>query len=135
TRRQGDIADADLLVSPSPGLLVSRSSAACFDTPAAYELTVAGRKLAGSAQMRRQGVLLQHGALPLTPHAERLAALLVAPPHDLSAKMIALDEALGRPIGFEEVASALAGGFAESWGIMFEPGELTAVERALAERL
>ena len=134
TTRQGGIADADLLVSPSPGLVVSRS-AACFDTAAAYELMVAGRKLAGSAQMRRQGVLLQHGALPLTPHAERLAALLVAPPPNLGAKMIALDEALGRLIGFEEVASAIAGGFAESWDITFEPGKLTAAEQVLVERL
>ena len=45
------------------------------ETPAAYELTVAGRKLAGSAQTRRAGSILQHGAIPLTAHAERLAAL------------------------------------------------------------
>src|SRR5262245_26744014 len=50
-----------------------QASAACFDAPASYELTVDGRKLVGSAQTRRDGVLLQHGAVPLTPHAGRLA--------------------------------------------------------------
>jgi lipoate-protein ligase A len=67
--------------------------------------------------------------------ADRLAALLLAPPAGLGAKMIALGELLGRPAGFEEVARALGGGFEEAWGIAFEQGELTAEERALAGQL
>ncbi|MEW5784015.1 MAG: biotin/lipoate A/B protein ligase family protein [Bacillota bacterium] len=35
----------------------------CFDTAAAYEVRVAGKKVAGSAQLRRDGALLQHGAI------------------------------------------------------------------------
>src|SRR5262245_26510639 len=34
----------------------SQWSAACFDAPSSYELTVGGRKLVGSAQTRRDGV-------------------------------------------------------------------------------
>jgi lipoate-protein ligase A len=104
-------------------------SAACFDAPSSYELTVDGRKLVGSAQTRRDGVLLQHGAIPLTPHAERLAMLLADPPTDLDQKMIALDQALGRKINFDELADALIAGFAETWRITFERGVLTAQER------
>lgn len=37
----------------------------CFDTPSAYELHVRGKKVVGSAQMRREGVLLQHGSILL----------------------------------------------------------------------
>src|SRR2546425_560792 len=33
----------------------------CFDRPSAHEILLKGRKLAGSAQMRRGGGLLQHG--------------------------------------------------------------------------
>jgi lipoate-protein ligase A len=110
-------------------------SAACFDTPAAYELTVAGRKLAGSAQTRRGNVLLQHGAIPLAPHAARLATLLRDPPGDLGARMIALDEAAGRPIAFDELAGALIAGFAGAWGVAFERGEMTEEERRLEQRL
>ncbi|MEZ4657516.1 MAG: lipoate--protein ligase family protein [Caldilineaceae bacterium] len=40
-------------------------SAACFEVPSAYEITVGGRKLMGSAQSRRAGYVLQHGSLPL----------------------------------------------------------------------
>src|SRR5215831_1844491 len=35
----------------------------CFDQPAEGELTVDGRKLAGSAQWRQDGALLQHGSI------------------------------------------------------------------------
>ncbi len=111
------------------------SSAACFDAPASYELTVRGRKLVGSAQRRQTGVILQHGAVPLTPHAERLCALLLRPPPDLHQRMIALSQAAGRLIDFDSLAEALIGGFATTWGARFEPGRLSAAERALEHEL
>lgn len=135
TRRQGDQERSNRLVSQSPNLLVSSSSAACFDTPAAFELTVCGRKLVGSAQTRRADSFLQHGAIPLEPHAARLAELLRQPPSGLGAKMIALNQALGRSAGFDELAQALVAGFREQWGVTFEPGELSAQERAEEQRL
>lgn len=116
-----------------PGPL--NGSAACYDTAAGHELTVAGRKLVGSAQARRRGALLQHGAIPLTGHAARLGALLADPPARLEARMIALDEALGRSVAADEVAAALAAGIAGCWGVRLVPGELTGAERAAADRL
>jgi lipoate-protein ligase A len=113
----------------------SFGSAACFDTSAAFELTVAGRKLAGSAQTRRSGCILQHGAIPFSAHAARLAALLRQPPDDLGGKMIALDQAAGRPIGFEQLAEALVAGFRDVWGITFERGELSQHEQREEARL
>ncbi len=113
----------------------SFGSAACFDTPAAYELTVAGRKLVGSAQTRRAGSILQHGAIPLTPHAERLAALLHQPPDDLGTRMIALDQAAGRRIEFDQLADALIAGFRDAWGIEFERGTLSKNEQREEQRL
>lgn len=38
-------------------------TAACFDSPSRYEITANGRKIVGSAQVRRDGVLLQHGSI------------------------------------------------------------------------
>jgi lipoate-protein ligase A len=35
----------------------------CFETSSNYEITVAEKKLLGSAQTRKQGIILQHGAL------------------------------------------------------------------------
>ena len=37
----------------------------CFEVPSDYEIVVGGKKLIGSAQARRKGGVLQHGALPL----------------------------------------------------------------------
>jgi len=39
------------------------SPGSCFDTPSAYEIKVDGRKVVGSAQLRREGIVLQHGAI------------------------------------------------------------------------
>lgn len=126
--------DLDRHSHGEPGQLLP-SSAACFDAPASYELTVRGRKLVGSAQRRQGGVLLQHGAIPLAPHADRLCALLLRPPPDLAQRMIALSEAAGRPIDFETLAEALIGGFAAAWGARFVPGQLSAAELALEREL
>jgi lipoyl(octanoyl) transferase len=120
---------------PTVSKMDAHWSAACFDAPSSYELTVDGRKLVGSAQTRRNGVLLQHGAIPLTPHARRLAALLSDPPDDLDHKMIALDQALGRTSSFDELAEALIAGFVEAWGVDFERGGLTIEERQSEEQL
>lgn len=110
-------------------------SAACFDAPAAYELTVDGRKLVGSAQVRRHGVILQHGAIPLIPHADRLSALLYDSVPQLPNQMIALNEAIGRAADFAEVAAALSDGFAQAWGITLVPDEVRQEELELADRL
>ena len=53
--------------------------AVCFDTPSHYEITVTGRKLVGSAQVRRRGVVLQHGTLPLRGDLGRIFGCLRAP--------------------------------------------------------
>ena len=46
--------------------------AACFDTPSHYEVTLNGKKLVGSAQVRRKGMVLQHGTLPLDGDITRI---------------------------------------------------------------
>lgn len=51
-------------------------SAACFEVPSAYEITVGGRKLMGSAQSRKRDFVLQHGTLPLVGDITRLIELL-----------------------------------------------------------
>lgn len=117
-------------------------SAACFDAPSHYEITVRGKKLMGSAQVRRQDAVLQHGALPLTGDVSRLvdylrlsdearAALRV----ELRRRAITLAEALGEATPVNRAAEALAHGFAEALDLRLEPGELSRREQALARQL
>ncbi len=51
-------------------------TAACFDSPSRYELLVAGRKVVGSAQIRKGDVLLQHGSILLDFDLELLLRVM-----------------------------------------------------------
>ena len=135
---KGDVVQADRM-EPTGQI---EKSAACFDVPSHYEVTALGRKLVGSAQVRREGVVLQHGALPLKGDASRLADVLDLSEQDrhrlrgkLRQRAIALDEAVGRIVPFDEAAEALAMGFAKALNLDFEPGVLSPYERATADRL
>ena len=117
-------------------------SASCFDVPSHYEVTALGRKLVGSAQVRRRGVVLQHGALPLMGDVSRLVDVLALDEPSrasLRAKLlrraVALDEAIGCLVSFDEVAAALKEGFARALNLEFEPGGLSAGEQADVARL
>jgi lipoate-protein ligase A len=122
---------------------LEEKSAACFDAPSHYEITVNGRKLVGSAQMRRKGMVLQHGSLPLCGDITRIIDYLRMPDEDtrrrlradLRGRATTLAEALGRAAPFDEVAAALAEGFARRLNLELTTGELTAREHQLAEEL
>ncbi len=109
----------------------------CFEVPSDYEITVAGHKLVGSAQMRSRGMVLQHGALPLHGDITRICALLAAHPDPVQvrARATTIENALGRTVSWDEAANALAAGFAEALNLHLEPGSLTGDERAWAKEL
>jgi lipoate-protein ligase A len=105
--------------------------------PSDYEITVGRRKLVGSAQMRAQGVVLQHGAMPLYGDIARICPLLASHPDPtrVRARAVAVDEVLGRPVSWDEAAGALAAGFAEALNLVLAPDALTAEELAEAQAL
>jgi len=119
------------------------ASAACFDAPSYYELTVAGRKLVGSAQVRKNGVILQHGSLLLRFSAEHFVDLLRMQSEEkreqmmqmLKSRATSLEEVLGRSVTWEEVYRPMPEGFATALGIQLERGELTAEEQAISKEL
>lgn len=114
----------------------SARSPACFATTSHYELTVGGRKVVGSAQMRQGGVLLQHGSVLLGLDEAKFAQLLHGgDAAKLSQHATCLEEVLGRPIALEEVARAMAQGFSQALGITLIAEEPTPEELALAQRL
>jgi lipoate-protein ligase A len=122
-------------------------SAACFEVPSAYEITAGGRKLIGSAQSRRARYVLQHGSLPLTGDITRLIDVLALPEdeqeslrHQLAQRAGTLAQALGvaddAPIvQFASVAEALTTGFAQTLGVTFKRGTLSATELRESARL
>jgi lipoate-protein ligase A len=140
---------ADVFQAQTDKVRNSQKSAVCFDTPSNYEITVNGKKLIGSAQVRRRGMVLQHGTLPLTGDLTRIFACLrtdrrrSAQPGTVStrwgdwllARACTLEQALGREVSFDEAADALAQGFASILNLRLESGELTQDESSRAERL
>jgi lipoate-protein ligase A len=133
-----DIAQAGL----QPDASQADKSAACFDVPSHYEVTAKNRKLVGSAQVRRKGVVLQHGALPLCGDVSRLAdvlALSLAERAELKTKLqnraITLEEALGHRVSRSEVVAALSEGFGLALNLEWTPGELSTEERTTAALL
>jgi lipoate-protein ligase A len=107
------------------------SHAACFDAPSWYETTVGGRKIVGSAQTRRDGVILQHGSLLLRFEPVRLAGLLrvrhegrrAALTEMLAERVTSVSEAAGREVGFAEAARAMMCGMARALDLsMFQAG-------------
>jgi lipoate-protein ligase A len=78
----------------------------CFDEPAAGELVVDGRKLAGSAQWRMDGALLQHGSILVADDQSTLAELAVSGQKPI-ARPATLTEVLGRQPSTADLAAAL----------------------------
>ena len=118
------------------------ASAACFDAPSHYELTVSHKKLIGSAQVRKHGVILQHGSILLAFSAEQLAGILQANSEEkdktcsmLKNRVIDLQTALNRNVTWDEARLAMEAGFAEALGIELAEGELTALEKETAGEL
>ncbi|MGH2588279.1 MAG: lipoate--protein ligase family protein, partial [Dehalococcoidia bacterium] len=91
-------------------------SADCFAAPGSGEIVASGRKLAGSAQVRRGGAALQHGTIRLRADAGIPTGLLRSA-GDPGVPPSALDTLLGRPVTFTEVAQAVTAGFKETFGV------------------
>jgi lipoate-protein ligase A len=111
------------------------ASAACFAAPALVELTVQGKKIIGSAQVRTKRSLLQHGSIPITIDFEAWEALMKISASALRRKAISVSEALGQELSIDELKRALIEGFQEYFGVECVPGELTPAEHALAQKL
>ena len=85
---------------------VGPTAAPCFERPATGELVIDGKKLAGSAQWRDDGVLLQHGSILIHDDQPLVSALAETKiPHPLPAAT--LTSSLGRIPAVDEVAVAL----------------------------
>ena len=106
---------------------------ACFDAPGVHEIVVGGRKVIGSAQLRRRGAFLQHGSILLDSDAARLGRAVGS--STPVAGFTDLGRLLGRPMDPGEIDRAITAACADCFGVRLEPGELTGEEADLAARL
>lgn len=96
------------------------ASSVCFLGTSRFEITVAGRKLVGSAQRRFRDAVLQHGSLLLDLDRTAWEAALPALRHpaakDWPSRVTTLTALLGACPALPRVVEALREGFAEALG-------------------
>lgn len=115
----------------------------CFEVPSHYEITVAGKKLIGSAQARKKAGVLQHGTLPLHGDLTRITHALRFPSEAdreqaaqrLLERATTVEGIMQRGISWGQAAEAFVQAFTDILTIHLEPGELTPTEISRAKTL
>jgi lipoate-protein ligase A len=133
------VADALIAGLASLGVAAGRTAAPggaggsndldCFATPAEDEICVRGRKLAGSAQRRTRGGVLQHGSIRLTPDPPAVTRAVGFAPGVATS----LAE-LGIRVQREKLQEALTAAFRKALESPLEECVLSASERRSAEQ-
>lgn len=106
-------------------------------------LTVKGKKISGSAQAHKSGIVLQHGTLLLSVDLHEMFTLLRVPWAKTCMEVVSVAEnritsikqELQREASVEDVNGALVQGFKEAWGIRFEEGSLSPCEQEFSAKL
>jgi lipoate-protein ligase A len=110
----------------------------CFAARTRYELSARGRKLAGSAQRRADGRLLQHGSLLMGPPRRRLWSALGAGHEDAAGASVGLDDLIAVRPSRRTIAACLSRGISDALGLEPRTSRLTVRElrgaRGLAAR-
>jgi len=115
----------------------------CFEVPSAYELTVDGKKLIGSAQSRRKDGFLQHGAFPLYGDLRRITHALAYDDETLRAesgekvltRATNAEMVLGKKLDWDSVAKVMVKAFEEKLDISLVPSKLSEEESAKIDEL
>lgn len=134
---------AELAIPDSSLQKAREHSPVCFEEASWYELVVAGRKAAGSAQTRHHGMILQHGSIPLHTDPDELfdcfdypsARVRTRTQAAFGDKAIAIDEAIGQRVSLETVKTAFYHGFETGLNITFQRLELSAEDQRAVKRL
>ena len=95
----------------------------CFSSSSRYELSYQRKKIVGSAQVRKNNSLLQHGSILLNYNQSKLAQVMPDLTDDqrerlanyLKRKTIAINEILSIPISYDKAIEFFITGFKEKW--------------------
>lgn len=106
-------------------------------------LMVKGKKISGSAQSHKKGVVLQHGTLLVDVDLQKMFTSLRVPwartcmevVGVAERKITSIKKELGRHVSVEEAKKALVKGFQKALNMKLVRGELTLYEKELSEKL
>lgn len=113
----------------------------CFSVPSQYEVQVKGKKIVGSAQVRKREIVLQHGSLLIELEKDKLFSVFNFPSAKIREKLktgfkaTSLEEILKKKINFTELSEILPRGFEEEFGARLVEGKLTKQEEKISKDL
>ncbi len=118
-------------------------SAVCFDAPSWYELVVEGKKVAGSAQTRQKGVILQHGAILIDLDEDKYLNCFSYESEEkrqkvkerLSQKAVSINKIISKTIEVEQCIPAFKNGFESALNIHLTSFSLTPEQQQYVENL
>lgn len=118
-------------------------SAVCFDAPSYYELVVEGKKVAGSAQTRQRGVILQHGAILVDLDEEKYINCFSYSSEDhkekvkksLGQKAISINKIVSNPVTVDHCIPAFRDGFESALNIHLTSFSLDEQQQAYVKNL
>lgn len=117
---------------PEKSIEKSRT-AVCFEKPAYYEMIVNGKKISGNAQTRKNGVLLQHGSIPMRIDEQMLFDLFRFPSEeirqrkrsDFTDKAITINQITNKIHKYAMLKEAFLKGFETGLDLTFSPLKLS----------
>ncbi|MBE3090856.1 MAG: lipoate--protein ligase family protein [Candidatus Atribacteria bacterium] len=113
----------------------------CFSVPSQYEVQVEGKKIVGSAQVRKREIVLQHGSLLIELEKDKLFSVFNFPSAQIRERFkkrfnaTSLEEILKRKINFSELSEILPRGFEKEFGVRLLEGKLTEEEEKISKEL
>jgi len=113
----------------------------CFSVPSQYEVQVGGKKIVGSAQVRKREIVLQHGSLLIELEKDKLFSVFNFPSAQIRERLktrfnaTSLEDILKRKINFSELSEILPRGFEEEFGVRLVEGKLTEQEEKISKEL
>jgi lipoyl(octanoyl) transferase len=121
----------------------------CFTSSSRYELKFKGKKIAGSAQVRKKNTILQHGSILLNHDQSKVADILPGLDSEqrkrvgkfLTRKSTAINRILPQKLSFLQAAEYLKNGFKTAWDTdqfnekdVFMAHEINEVEQLISEK-
>jgi len=102
------------------------------DTKNCPNITIQGKKISGSAQFHKGGVLLQHGTFLLEVDLEKMFTFLLRVARE---KLTSIKNELEKSVSTEEAYQALVKGFEKALNVQLREEALTTYEQKLAQKL
>ena len=107
------------------------------------DIVVAGKKISGNAQTRREKAILQHGTILTGVDVEKMFSMLKVPSEKIKGKLIedikqrvtSVEQQLGRKVSFDQTLSAMKKGFEKSFGVELRESKPAKEEAELAKQI